>query len=65
VDIFQISCNQDCLASLPWSCQPVSLTFLRSVTSNIFPKYGINNVAEAEENQIYVTQWQTFSLPSR
>ena len=65
VDIFQISYNQDCLASLPWACQPVSLTFLRSVTSNIFPNYGINDVVEAEDNQIYVTQWQPFSLPIR
>ena len=65
VDIFLISYNQECLASLPWACQPVSLTFLRSVTSNIFPNYGINDVVEAEDNQIYVTQWQPFSLPIR
>jgi len=65
VDIFKISYNQDCLASLPWSCQPVSLTFLRSIKSSIFPNYGINDVVEAEENQIYVTQWQPFSFPTR
>eukprot|EP00091_Calanus_sinicus_P025677 TRINITY_DN9936_c0_g1_i1.p1 TRINITY_DN9936_c0_g1~~TRINITY_DN9936_c0_g1_i1.p1 ORF type:complete len:281 (-),score=85.66 TRINITY_DN9936_c0_g1_i1:171-1013(-) len=65
VDVFQISYNQKCLASIPWSCQPISLTFLRSIKSNIFPNYGINDVVEAEENQIYVTQWQPFSFPTR
>ena len=65
VDIFKIDYNQDCLASLPWACQPVSLTFIRSVRSSIFPNCGINDVVEAEENQIYVTQFQPFSLPIR
>ena len=65
VDIFKIDYNQDCLASLPWACQPVSLTFIRSVRSSIFPNCGINDVVEAEENQIYVTQWQPFPMPIR
>ena len=65
VDIFQIDYNQECLGSLPWACQPVSLTFIRSVRSNIFPNSGINDVVEAEENQIYVTQWQPFPFPIR
>ena len=65
VDIFKIDYNQECLDSLPWACQPVSLTFIRSVRSSIFPNYGINDVVEAEENQIYVTQWQPFSFPIR
>ena len=65
VDIFQIHYNQECLVSLPWSCHPLSLTFLRSVSSSIFPNYGINDVVEAGENEIYVTQWQPFSFPVR
>jgi len=65
VDIFQIHYNQECLVSLPWSCPPLSLTFLRSIASSIFPSYGINDVVEAAENQIYVTQWQPFSFPMR
>eukprot|EP00092_Neocalanus_flemingeri_P019484 GFUD01021109.1.p1 GENE.GFUD01021109.1~~GFUD01021109.1.p1 ORF type:complete len:411 (+),score=135.98 GFUD01021109.1:45-1235(+) len=65
VDIFQIDYKQECLDSLPWDCQPVSLNFIRSVNSSIFPNYGINDVVEAEENQIYVTQWQPFDFPIR
>jgi len=65
VDIFQIVYHVECVKSFPWSCPPVSLTFLRSIKSDLFPNYGINDVVEAEDNQIYVTQWQPFSFPTR
>ena len=65
VDIFQIVYRVECVKTFPWSCPPVSLTFLRSIKSDLFPNYGINDVVEAEDNQIYVTQWQPFSFPTR
>ena len=65
VDIFQILYHDECLASLPWSCNPVSLLFFNSVSSSLFPNSGINDVIEAGPNQVYVTQWQPFPFPSR
>ena len=65
VDIFKIEYKTECLLLQPWGCSPVRLTFLKSITSNIFPNYGINDVVEVEDNKIYVTQWQPFPLPVR
>jgi len=65
VDIFKITYNQECVVDLPWSCQPVTLTHITSITSNLFPNMGINDVVEAEHNQVYVTQWQPFPWPTR
>jgi len=64
VDIFTIEYRTKC-ASLPWSCAPVTLTFIHSVTSHHFPNSGINDVVEASDNEIYVTQWQPFSFPEK
>ena len=65
VDIFNIEYKTECLLLQPWGCPPVRLIFLKSITSNIFPNYGINDVVEVEDNKIYVTQWQPFPLPVR
>jgi len=64
VDIFKIQYRKECL-SLPWSCDPVSLSFLHSITSPLFPNNGINDVIEASDGEVYVTQWQPFSAPSQ
>ena len=65
VDIFHISYHLHCVQALPWSCTPVTLSFLRSISSDLFPNMGINDVVEVEHNQVYVTQWQPFSWPER
>jgi len=65
VDIFKIEYRLECALLQPWPCPPVRLIFLKSITSNIFPNYGINDVVEVEDDQIYVTQWQPFPLPAR
>ena len=39
------------------------MRYLKSVTSDIFPVYGINDVAELDRDHVYVTQWQVFSFP--
>jgi len=64
VDIFNIQYREECL-SLPWSCPPVSLTFVHSITSHLFPNTGINDVIEASDGEVYVTQWQPFSAPAQ
>jgi hypothetical protein len=60
VDIFQIQYRQECL-SLPWSCTPLTLTFIHSITSPSFPNAGINDVIEASGDEVYVTQFRPFS----
>jgi len=43
---------------------PVKVTHLKTVKSELFPRYGINDVVEGiDENEIYVTRWQIFSFP--
>jgi len=65
VDVFKITYNQECVKNLPWSCSPVTLTYITSITSTLFPNMGINDVIEVENNQVYVTQWQPFAWPAR
>ena len=65
VDIFKIEYRLECALVQPWPCPPVMLIFLKSITSIIFPNYGINDVVEVEYGQIYVTQWRPFPLPIR
>ena len=51
--------RKECL-SLPWSCDPVSLSFLHSITSPLFPNNGINDVIEASDGEVgfgYVCNW--------
>ena len=43
--------RKECL-SLPWSCDPVSLSFLHSITSPLFPNNGINDVIEASDGEV-------------
>jgi len=62
VDIFQIKYREECL-TLPWSCTPVTLNFLHSISSPLFPNNGINDVVEAGDREVYVTQWQPFAMP--
>jgi len=64
VDIFKIQYREECL-SLPWSCTPISLTFVHSIASPLFPNNGINDVIEAGDGEVYVTQWQPFSAPAQ
>jgi len=64
VDIFNIQYREECL-TLPWSCAPITLTFVHSITSPLFPNAGINDVIEASDGEVYVTQWQPFSAPAQ
>jgi len=63
IDVLQITYNEKCLEKKPWSCIPVSLRYLSSISSDIFPVYGINDVVELDNDHVYVTQWQLFSFP--
>lgn len=43
---------------------PVSLTHVRSVTSERFPAGGINDVVEGNSNdELFVTRWRVFGFP--
>jgi len=64
VEIFNIRYRKDCLTSLPWSCPPAQLVHMHTLTSSLFPNSGINDVAEAANGEVYVTQWQPFALPT-
>ena len=63
VDIFKIEYNVKCLKKLPWNnCKnPVLLTFLTSVKSELFPNVGLNDVVEGNKNEFYVSQFRRFS----
>ena len=52
--------RKECL-SLPWSCDPVSLSFLHSITSPLFPNNGINDVIEASDGEV-TFQFGSFSV---
>jgi len=42
----------------------ISLQYLKTVKSPLFPRYGINDVVEGiDENEIYVTRWQVLPFP--
>eukprot|EP00088_Acartia_fossae_P071842 TRINITY_DN995_c0_g1_i3.p1 TRINITY_DN995_c0_g1~~TRINITY_DN995_c0_g1_i3.p1 ORF type:complete len:380 (-),score=72.39 TRINITY_DN995_c0_g1_i3:620-1759(-) len=41
----------------------VVLKHLKTVKSDLFPRYGINDLVEGiDENEIYVSRWQVFSM---
>ena len=63
VDVFQISYNIDCIQET-WSCTPVSLEFVTTITSPLFPHAGINDVVEIDEDHFYVSQFQAFPMPA-
>ena len=43
---------------------PVRLTYITTVDSYLFPRYGINDVAEGiNEDELYVTEWLPYSTP--
>merc|ERR1712109_288818 len=46
VEVYQIIYKPECISISTWICTPITLNFLTSVTSELFPKYGINDVAE-------------------
>ena len=52
-----------CVTPTSWSCPPVTLSYLASVESELFPSYGINDVVELDDDHVYVTQWQHDSFP--
>ena len=62
VDVFQITYNLDCIKET-WTCSPVALTFVSSISSDLFPHAGINDVAEIDEDHFYVTQFKVHSMP--
>jgi len=42
----------------------VKLTYLQTVRSDFFPRYGINDVIEGiDGNEVYVTKWSPVSIP--
>ena len=47
--IFKI--REECL-TLPWSCTPITLNFLHSISSPLFPNNGINDVVEAGDGEV-------------
>ena len=67
VDIFSIEYNVECLKTLPpWGCNnPASLTFMKSVKSDLFPNVGMNDVVEGNKNEFYVSQWHRFPKSKR
>jgi len=66
IDIFSIKYSTSCLGSLPWSCpHPVTLSFIKSITSPLFLRYGLNDVVEAGDNELYVTEWQPYGFPEK
>ena len=64
IEVFRILYNEECAASIPWSCAPARLEHEASVSSELFPYMGINDVVEVDTDHVYVTRWQVFSFPS-
>ena len=64
VDVFQITYNVECIKET-WSCNPVTLTFITSITSELFPHAGMNDVAEIDKDHFYVTQFQPFPMAAK
>ncbi|XP_023345213.1 serum paraoxonase/lactonase 3 [Eurytemora carolleeae] len=65
IQIMKIVYNKSCLESKVWSCtDPVSLLHIKTISSHLFPRYGINDVVEGiNESEIYVTRWLPFPVP--
>ena len=64
VVVFQITYNVECVGLQSWTCPPVSLQLVTSITSPLFPHGGINDVAEVDVDQIYVTQLLPYPVPA-
>lgn len=66
VIVLNIQYNDKCIKDADWKCQePVVLTFDKDIESNLFPHMGLNDVVEASDHEVYVTQWLPFSWPKR
>ena len=63
VDVFQISYNADCIQET-WTCPPVSLQFITTISSDLFPHAGMNDVVEVDADHFYVSQFQAFPMPA-
>jgi len=64
VEVFKIEYHPECLESQPWSCTPATLHHLNSITSDLFPNCGMNDVVEGSSpHELYVTQWLTVPYP--
>ena len=61
--VLKIRYHASCAAELPWRCAPASLEYVATVSSPHFPVMGINDVVEADEDTVYVTQWKVFGFP--
>ena len=64
VDVFQILYNTECLQET-WTCPPVSLQFITTIASPLFPHAGMNDVVEVDEDHFYVSQFQAFPMPAQ
>jgi len=64
VDVFQIRYNAECIQET-WTCPPISLQFITTVSSPQFPHAGMNDVVEVDEDHFYVSQFQAFSMPAQ
>jgi len=63
VEVYKIIYDEECISDSSWTCSPVILKFITSVKSELFPKYGINDVAEIDSDNFYVTQWRVYPAP--
>ena len=62
--MLSIQYDEECARSLPRTCAPASLQYETSVSSELWPHMGINDVVEAAEDKIYVTQWKANGFPA-
>ena len=62
--VLSIQYDEECARSLPRTCAPASLQYETSVSSELWPHMGINDVVEAAEDKVYVTQWKANGFPA-
>ena len=65
VDIFSIQYDKECLEepSRSTKCKkPASLVFIKSIRSELFPSGGLNDVAEMNSNEFFVSMFLRFSF---
>eukprot|EP00298_Acanthocystis_sp_HF-20_P028715 c7535_g1_i1.p1 GENE.c7535_g1_i1~~c7535_g1_i1.p1 ORF type:complete len:383 (+),score=109.36 c7535_g1_i1:2-1150(+) len=56
--------HEDAIEVLKYNSDPPSLTYLFTVSSDLFSNYVLNDVVEGnDENEIYVTRWLMFPVP--
>ena len=65
VEVLTIKYNMNCISQIPWRCSPVTLKFVTSISSTLFPNMGINDVVEADDNHVFVSRWRVFSFPTQ